>query len=152
MHAWMNDVAQNIIEYPDIAERYDFPSEAAMTKFIKDNPEIRRRLKQLRAIWQSDDNVEVRTRVLAGYAVLEAIPHTSQVMYDPTATSAAKLEALKAHARIAGLDGMPSHAKDVIGGASVGGKFSINFIFSDRVEKITTLEARPEPQKLEEVA
>lgn len=142
MHAWMDDVAQKIHGYDVIAARYGFASWQVMAGYMRDNPEIKRRITARRAIWESDANVEVRARTYAAHSVIEAIPHTSQVMFDPTATPTAKLDALKVHARIAGLDGMPAQGRDGAGPAGIApsGRFSINFLFSDRTEKITTIE------------
>ena len=149
MHAWMDDVAQKIHGYDVIAARYGFASWQVMAGYIRDNPEINRRIKARRAIWESDGNVEGRARALAAHSVIEALPHTSQVMFDPTAPNAAKLDALKVHARIAGLDGMPAQGRDGAGapGIAPGGRFSINILFSDRTEKITTIEHTPEPEQ-----
>jgi hypothetical protein len=142
LQAFIEDVAQKIHDYPTIARRYGFSSERAMMEHIRDSPELRRRIKARRAIWESDGNAESRARAYAVQTVIEAIPHTSQVMFDQAAPHSARLDALKAHARIGGIDGLPSGSKDVVGPGMPGqGRFAINIIFKNHPsEKITTIE------------
>ena len=147
LQAWIEDVAQNLLGYPAITRRYGFASENEMMERIRDNPELRRRIKARRAIWQSDGNAEGRARAYAVQTVIEAIPHTSQVMFDQAAPYSARLDALKAHARIGGIDGLPAGSKDVVGPGMPGqGRFAINIIFKNHPsEKITTIETTDLP-------
>lgn len=139
--AFCNDVAQKIKLYPTVASRYGFASEAAMAEYIRDNPAIRHRIKELRAIWFSDDNVEVRLRKMAGIALLEAMPDTSGLMFtQPEPKPMVQIDAMNAHAKIAGVSGPPPGGRpgDTAGGNG-GGRFSVSIIFSGgKIETINS--------------
>jgi hypothetical protein len=143
MQAWCTDIARAVHEPRTIAARYGFEDVAAMQHYVATHPAIERRIKELTAAWESDSNVETRVRCLAGHAVLEALPTTGRLMLDPLIAANTKVDALKAHARIAGVDIPPAVARDAQAGASPGqGKFSVQIIFAStgKVENITTVE------------
>jgi hypothetical protein len=142
LHRFVEDVAQAIFEPKTIARRYGFEPPEQMVKFIAGNKEVLRRIKVRRAIWESDESIEVRARKLAGIGVLEGLPGTLNIIYDNKIGASTRLEALKAHTRIAGLDGLPKSDGSTPG--PVGGRFSVNILFSGgKVESFTTVEKEP---------
>jgi hypothetical protein len=140
-----NDCAQNIMPFREIATRYGFVDVPQLKEFILSQNAVRRRVKELRAIWSSDDNVEIRIRQLAQHAVLAALPGTAQIMLNPRNPDATRLDALMNHAKIAGVGHAPV-ARD--SGAGVG-RFSVNIVFPNagRTETFTTIEHVPEAER-----
>lgn len=140
LHRFIEDVAQDIVPPAELAHRYSL-TQADMVALIK-VPEVLRRIKVRRAIWQSDDSIESRIRKYAGTVLLESMPGTGAKMTDPSVPNGIALDYLKAYSRMAGVDGMPASAKD--GGGGSGNQFTVNFHFSgDRVERITTVVDQP---------
>lgn len=137
---FMVDVAQNIHDYETIATRYGFENGWVMTDFLKTHPEIRRRIKELRANFQSNENLQVRLRTLAGHALENAIPVTARIMLDEGAKPQ-QLEALKHHARIAGVDGLPAVGRDGVPMGGAANKFSVQIVFASTgtVENFSTV-------------
>jgi hypothetical protein len=145
LYAFCIDTAQRIHDYDVIARRYGFGDEAGMVEFLRTHPPVVKRVKELRAVWESDESVELRLRKLAGHSLLEALPDTASIMFDKQVTPGVRLEALRAHARIAGVDTpphVPAGGAGGIGGGSGGGRFSVQIVFnnSGRVETITASE------------
>jgi hypothetical protein len=143
--AFCIDIAQNILPYDVLATRYGFADWRALGAWLAANAAVKKKIKEIRAVWESDDNVAVRARTLAGHAVLEALPETARVMFNPKVPDSTRLDALKLHARIAGIDGNPHTARENAGqmGGSPGlGRFSVNIMFQNagRMETITTVE------------
>ena len=133
------DVAQNVHTFAQIARRYGFESVGQMGEFINGNYNIRRRIKELRAVWESDDHVQERVRKLAGHTVLAALPETARIMLNPRLPDATRIDALKQHAAIAGMNAHGGHAAGGANGRSDAAKFSVNIMFagSGRTETIT---------------
>lgn len=146
--AFCVDTAQGIHTYAEIAKRYGFESREAMHEFLVNRPVILRKIKELRAVWQSDDNLETRLRKLAGHSVMEAMPDTAAIMFDKAVTPGVRLDALKAHSRIAGVDGLPAMGKDGAARQEGGGKFSVQIVFSG-AGKVETLSLREPPPMIE---
>jgi len=138
--AFCTDVAQNIMPYTQIALRYGFVDTDDLKRFLVRQNTVRKRIKELRAVWESDDNVETRIRTLAGHSVLAALPETARIMLNPRNPDATRLDALKQHAVIAGVNAPPrvGHGDT---GATVG-RFSVNIVFANagKTETITTIE------------
>jgi alkylhydroperoxidase/carboxymuconolactone decarboxylase family protein YurZ len=154
MLAFCVDVAQKISPYPLIAARYGFVDEAQMRDYIQDNAVVRFRIKELRSVWFSDMNLQNRVRTLAGHAVLAALPNTAEMMFnDAAAPAPVRIDALKTHARIAGVDSLPAAAREGAStGAAEGAKFSVQIVFSGgRVENIATGAPAPGPPVIEGV-
>jgi hypothetical protein len=101
--AFCVDCAQNIMPYREVALRYGFIDVPQLRDFIGTQNQIRKKIKELRAVWNSDDNVESRVKTLAQHAVLAALPGTSQIMLNTRVPDNTRLEALRDHAKIAGL-------------------------------------------------
>jgi hypothetical protein len=143
LYAFCIDTAQRIHDYDVIARRYGFGDEAGMVEFLRTHPPVVKRVKELRAVWESDESVELRLRKLAGHSLLEALPDTASIMFDKQVTPGVRLEALRAHARIAGVD-TPPHipAGGVQGSGQMGGRFSVQIVFNNagKVETITASE------------
>jgi len=146
--AFCVDTAQAIHTYAEIAKRYGFADAQTMREFLVNHPVILRKIKELRAVWQSDENLETRLRKLAGHSVLEAMPDTAAIMFDKAVTPGVRLDALKAHSRIAGVDGLPPVGKDgqPVGGS--GSKFSVSIVFSG-AGKVETMRLAPDPPEIE---
>ena len=124
----VEDVAQKIHEPATVAKRYGFSSAQHMVNWLKTHPEVCRRIKARRAVWESDSGLEERLRTYAGHAALEALPSTGHMAIDKQVPAATRLDALKALSRMAGVDGIPAGAKGAPGGT--GGNFVINFSFA----------------------
>lgn len=134
IHALCTDLAQRVYPGEEIAKRYGLTG-AELGQYLHDHPMLVRRIKEIKAIWESGVSVESKTRTLACHTVLHALPDTGALMFDRTATPQTRLEALKAHARIAGVDGLPPAQKD---GGSVGGQFNVIINLPGRVEDLST--------------
>ncbi len=141
--SFCNDVAQNIMPYREVATRYGFTDVAQLKEFLIAQEGIRKRVKEIRAVWASDDNVEVRIKHLTQHALLHAVPGTAQIMLNPRNPDATRLDALLAHAKIAGMGHAPVAGA---GGGPAGGRFSVNIMFPNagKIETFTTIDATPE--------
>ena len=151
LHGFMHDVANGIHPAEKIARQYGFASGQHMLKFITDNKVVRRKIKALRALVESDANLEGSNRALAGHALREGMHNVAAPLFDPKATPAVRLDTAKLLARIAGVDGLPAAAKDGSGGAS-GNKFVVNFLFSggktETISATTVVDADHGPARL----
>lgn len=142
LFAFCNDTAQKIRPYEQIARRYGFVDVVQMASYIESNPMVRRTIKELRSVHFSDGNTETRLRKLTGHAVLAAIPSTADMMFNPRIPESVRIDALKAHARIAGVDGIPASAREAIAAGQAASRFSVQIIFPNagRTEDIATIE------------
>lgn len=139
--AFCVDCAQNIMPYREVALRYGFIDVPQLRDFIGTQNQIRKKIKELRAVWNSDDNVESRVKTLAQHAVLAALPGTSQIMLNTRVPDNTRLEALRDHAKIAGLTNNSWGAGKTGPGGPEGARFSVNIMFQNagKVETITTV-------------
>jgi hypothetical protein len=144
--AFCVDCAQNIMPYREVALRYGFIDVPQLRDFIGTQNQIRKKIKELRAVWNSDDNVESRVKTLAQHAVLAALPGTSQIMLNTRVPDNTRLEALRDHAKIAGLTNNSWGAGKAGPGGPEGAKFSVNIMFQNagKVETITTVSHEPD--------
>jgi hypothetical protein len=144
--AFCVDSAQNIMPYREIALRYGFLDVPQLRDFLVGQEQIRKRIKELRAVWNSDENLETRVKTLAGHAVLAALPGTAQIMLNPRVPDNTRLEAMRDHAKIAGLTNNSWGAGKAGPGGPEGAKFSVNIMFQNagRVETITTVAHEPD--------
>lgn len=153
LHVFVNDLAQGIKTHKEIATRYGFQDLQHLFVYLQRHPEVRRRIKEHKAIWESDDAVELRIKKLAAISLLDALPQTTNIMNDELHPPAIRLDALKAHARIAGVDttGAPKERGGELGGGAVGGRFSINIVFPNagKTETFTTVRTDPPPAVIE---
>ena len=147
LHTFMTDLAQNIhSHHAEVATRYGFSDVRAMLDYLKSHPEVVRKIKERKAIWESDDAAELRIRKLSGHAVLDALRETSQIMMDPGHSASTRLDALKQHARMAGADGPGREGREAgVVGTLGAGRFSINIVFPNagKTESFTTV-VKPE--------
>lgn len=146
LQAFCNDIARQIHPAAEIAARYGFADKRAARDWIDARPAVKRVIKELRAIWESEANLEGRIRAYAGHALLEAAPTNAQIMLDPTVHPTIRIDAMKAHAKIAGVDTLPAAARDGGGGVPGNAPFAVNIIFQQAgmVESIATV--RPPPK------
>lgn len=146
--AFCVDVAQNVQSFSQIAIRYGFTDVSRLRDFLRDQPMVRRRAKEMRAVWESDDNVDDRIKKLSGHAVLAALPETAKIMLDPRTPNETRLNAMQKHATIAGVYNPPgARGGAVVAGAGPGvGRFSVNIVFQNagKTETITTIEHAPD--------
>jgi hypothetical protein len=152
--AFCVDCAQNIMPYRELSMRYGFIDVPQLRDFLTSQDQIRKRIKELRAVWNSDENLETRVKTLAGHAVLAALPGTAQIMLDPRKPDSVRMDAMKEHAQIAGLRST-GWGKGAGGpGGPEGGRFSVNIMFQNagRVETITTVAHEADTETEEDAA
>jgi hypothetical protein len=145
LYAFCTDVAQNVHTYAQIALRYGFVDVAQMAEFLRDQHVIRRRIKEYKAVWESDTNVRERIRELSGHAVLAALPTTAQIMLDAKQPANTRIDAVKQHAIMAGAQASGIGAAAGAGGGPSAARFSIQIMFanSGKTETFTTIQAEP---------
>jgi hypothetical protein len=145
LYAFCTDVAQNVDTYATIAIRYGFTDVAQMADFLRDQHVIRRRIKEYRAIWESDENVQERIKKLSGHAVLAALPTTARIMLDPNQPAQTRLDAVKQHSIMAGSQATGNGAAAQGSGGPQATKFSIQIMFANagKTETFTTIKAEP---------
>jgi len=156
LYAFCTDVAQNVHTYAQIALRYGFTDVAQMADFLRDQHVIRRRIKEYKAVWESDDNVQERIRKLSGHAVLAALPSTAQIMMDMKQPAATRIDATKQHAIMAGAQSTGNAAAGMAGSGPQASKFSIQIMFasSGKTETFTTIQGagvKHDPEELAEI-
>lgn len=122
--AFITDVARKIDEYPTIAMRYGFVDEADMAGYIKSNQELRRAIKEERAVWFSNESAETRARELARRGTAELIPEATNIGLSEITTPSVRLDAIRTLARIAGLDGA-GRAQETYPGVEGAARFSV---------------------------
>lgn len=152
--AFCVDSAQNIMPYREIAQRYGFTDVPELRDFLLAQDQIRRRIKELRAVWNSDDNLEERIKKLAGHAVLAALPGTAQIMLNPRVPDSTRMESMRDHAKIAGVFNNAWSRGGAGPNGGEAGRFSVNIMFQNagRVETITTVSHEPETIEGDEAA
>lgn len=146
--SFVTDLARKIDPYPLIATRYGFTDEADVADYLRVRPELRRAIKEERAIWFSSENNEVRARHLAQRATVEMIPAAAQIGFNEMLNPSVRLEALQRIARIGGLDG-PGSSQPFNNAGDAGGRFSVSIVFSQNPERNATITATPEPPAIE---
>lgn len=146
--SFCTDIAQQIMPYREVATRYGFVDGEQLKQFLTVQHMIRKRIKELRAVWHSDDNAETRIRTLAQHAVLAALPGTAQIMLNPRNPDATRMDALMNHAKIAGVGHAPNTIRDGLPGANAG-RFSVNihFMNAGKTETFATIDHVPEGEK-----
>lgn len=144
--AFCVDCAQNIMPYREIATRYGFVDVAQLKLFLLSQHAIRKKVKEIRAVYESDDNVEAKVKKLAGTAVLHALPEIAKIMINPRNPDPIRLDATTKIAKLAGMGHAPQQGN---GGSDGPGRFSVNIMFANgKTETITTIERQPEPEEL----
>ena len=143
MEAFCHDCARKIHDTETIAHRYGFGDKTGLKSWLSDHPVVFRKIKELRAIWESDANVEVRARTLAGYATIESIPTMTQIILNPDVAPGVRNDSFATMAKIGGVASPPPAPKDGSGNNGVpGGRFSVQIVFAStgQVESFTTRE------------
>ncbi len=138
--AFCNDMAQKIHPGETLASRYGFADRAHLKAWLMSHPVVWRKIEELKAVWESDDNVEARARKLAGLALIEAIPSHAQIMLNPDISPGVRIDAFKETARVAGVAGAPQVGRDGVPGGDAANRFSVQIVFasSGQVESFTT--------------
>jgi hypothetical protein len=143
---FVQDMAQDIHGHDTVARRYGLGDLVGLARYLRANPAVVAQIKKHKAICQSDGGVEAMVRLRALHTINESLAHTGALITDPRVPVGQQLEALKAHARMAGVDSAPVAAKDGLG-HTPGATFAVNFHFSGgRVERLSTtvVDAVPE--------
>lgn len=144
LQSFCNDVARQIHTGAEIAERYGFADKQAAMQWINDRPAVRRAIKELRAIWESEDNLQARIQAYYGHALLEAAPDNAKIMLDPAINPSIRIDAMNAAAKLAGLaNGAGVRNRDGTISDGTIKPFAVNIIFQNagRSENIETLPA-----------
>lgn len=153
LQAFCNDVARQIHTPGELARRYGFASPRAARDWIDKRPPVHQMIKTIRAIWESEDNVENRIRAYAHHALLEAAPSNAQIMLDPSIHPTVRIDAMKETAKIAGLTGAPGLVRNKDGTISAPGAapFAVNIIFQNagHTESFTAARQDKEPVEIE---
>lgn len=130
--ALISDLAMKIHRNEVIAARYGLTLHQ-LFEFVK-NPEVRRRIKTKRAIWESDGNLGERNKAYFGIVTLEAAPVLDRLLHDPTTPPGHIIKALEVSGRLSGADARQGPAE----GVAIGAQFSVQILFSGgKVERIT---------------
>lgn len=144
--AFITDVARKIDEYATIAMRYGFVDESDMADYIRKNKELRRAIKEERAIWYSGENSETRARELARRGTAECISEAASIGLNETITPSVRLDAVRTLARIAGMDGA-GRAQETYPGAEGAARFSVNIhLGADKTVTIAPATIEPDPE------
>lgn len=148
--ALISDLAMKLRRNEVTAARYGLTL-PQLYEFVK-NPEVRRRIKQKRAIWESDGNLGERNKAYYGIVTLEAAPVLDRLLQDPTTPPGHIIKALEVSGRLGGVDGKQGQAAE---GVAIGAQFSVQILFSGGpngkpfVETITMPEAPIAPPTID---
>ena len=153
LEAFCTDCARKIHDGDVIADRYGFIDKDHLKTWLMDHPAVYRKIQELKAVWDSSANIEVKARTLAGYATVEVIPAITGIALNPDVAPGLRNDSFKEIARVAGVSGPPPVPRDGSGGGGGdgSGKFSVQIVFasSGRVESFTTREPPREPPTIE---
>lgn len=131
--ALISDLASKMDNNSTIAARYGLTMNQLYSWVSI--PEVRRRIKTKRAIWESNDNLTERNRAYFGTVTLEAAPVLDRLIHNTTTPPGHIIKALEVAGRLGGVDFKPNQT--VEGGASIGSQFSVVIQFSGgKVETI----------------
>lgn len=103
--SFINDVAMGMVDMHTIAVRYGITVEEAL--LVAEGPEVARRIKTKRALWESEDNVLERNRVAYGIIALDAAAVVDRHIHHPGAPANTIIDALKIVGKFAGLETQP---------------------------------------------
>jgi len=136
LQTFVTDVARHLDDHDTIARRYGFPGRDAMEAWIDARPAVGRRIKETRAAWESQENAETRVKAMVSLGVEAALPDTTRLMFASDKPNI-QIEALKIHARIAGLDITPRGERDQ---GDAQERFTITINVGGNETRISTLE------------
>jgi len=137
----INDLGINMVRPHVIAARYGL-SAAQLLEFLK-IPEVRRRIKVRKAIWESDDNQPERIRRMYGQLTLESAGVAHKMIADPLTPAALRVKMLEVSGRFGGADNRTGGANNA--DAVTGPMFSVQFVFSGtgKTESINVIQQTP---------
>lgn len=132
----ISDLATGMNKNPTIAQRYGLTM-AQLYTFVS-IPEVRKRIKTKRAIWESDDNLAERNKAYYGNVTLEAAPVLDKLIHNTATPPSHVLKAVEVAGRLGGVDVRPRASDEGVGGGSASAPFSvvIQFAASGRIETI----------------
>lgn len=139
----ISDLATGLNKNPVVAARYGLSIEQ-LYGFVA-NPEVRRRIKAKRAIWESNDNLAERNRAYWGNVTLEAAPVADKMIHDPNTPAAVRAKLMEISGRFSGVEAKPR--ADEFGGLAAQFSVTIQFSSAGKVETINlpkTIDADPE--------
>jgi hypothetical protein len=130
------DLAAKIHTYQEIAVRYGLRSVAGLFEYLTDHPTVTTGVKKIRAVWESEENAEIRVRQKALQAAEHLIAPTAGIAANPNINVQARIDAFKQLARVGGVDGLPMSAKQQGAG---GTAFTLNILFRDGTKEQLTV-------------
>lgn len=142
VQALISDLAMGMRNYEIIAARYGLTLEQ-LYEFIK-IPEVRRRVKTKKAIWESDDNQAERIKRYYGALTLEAAPMMDQLLHNPTTPPQHLLKGIEVAARLGGADNKGAGET----GGVIADRFSVVFQFSGAASERFTVMNEPTPPQI----
>lgn len=136
----ISDLVQDIHTYETIGIRYGFGGWAGLLAYLRANPHIVARIKQLKALNDSAMSVNERIQLKAAHGLEDALVQTTIAMTDPAVPIAHRIDYVKIHERLSGAGSQAA----VKNGAVVGAQFNLVINFpGGRQEKISTTVAEP---------
>jgi hypothetical protein len=122
----INDLGIGMFRPHVIAARYGL-SGPQLLEFLK-IPEVRRRIKVRKSIWEADDNQPERIRRMYGQLTLESASVANEMLTNPATPAALRIKLLEVTGRFGGADvrGSANNSPD----APTGPMFSVQFVFS----------------------
>lgn len=145
LHAMIGEVARGYQDIEDIAVRYGFDDAKALYDTIAASPALLRAIKQERAVWQSEENLERRLRVQHQLILHEAAHENAKPLFDPSTTVPQRVELMKAIAVVGGVHGMPGGGgRGMDGAADQAARWTIQMVFPN-AGKVEEISLRPTP-------
>jgi hypothetical protein len=121
------DLATKTHTYETIAKRYGLGGTQELLRYLSDHPGIVEDAKKIRAMFQSDQNVEGRVRTLFLHAAENLIPTMHNLVMDARTPVSARVDGFKQIQRGAGVDGTPRLAPGQQGTGGTPFVLNINF-------------------------
>ncbi len=141
--ALISDLSMGMHKYSTIAQRYGLTM-TQLYEFVK-IPEVRRRIKSKKAIWESDDNLPERNKRYYATITLEAAPVVDRLLHNPATPPGHLIKAIEVSGRLGGVDVKPN-ANDT---GPVAERFSVVFQFSHGASEKFTVLNEPAPPTID---
>lgn len=122
------DLAGGIYPGEEIAARYKFADKAELKLWIAAHPEFLAYVMRLKALNDSDDNVNERIKQKAAHATENSLHVVHGIVQDPSVPAAVRLDAFKVQSKLGGAEAYVQAPKEGPGGgAGQVLNFAINF-------------------------